>query len=172
METVTPENPEAEAVHAPAKVIKRYANRKLYDTGDSRYVTLEEIGEMVKQGLEVAVVDNRSKRDLTAVTLAQIIFEEEKKRNRMPLAMLRDIIRNGGETISGFIQREVQPRLSSMQKTMSAFPQFARELQQIAGRLDEIERRIEHLTEAPDTEPGALPQSVDTGGMPEKHESH
>jgi polyhydroxyalkanoate synthesis repressor PhaR len=103
------ENPEAEPARAPAKIVKRYANRKLYDTSESRYVTLEEIGEMVKQGLEVQVIDNRSKGDLTAVTLAQIIFEEEKKRNRMPLELLRDIIRNGGGATGGF-QRDAQSR--------------------------------------------------------------
>ena len=56
------------------KVIKRYTNRKLYDTVESRYVTLDEIAEMIKAGAEVKVVDNRTKDDLTAVTLAQIIF--------------------------------------------------------------------------------------------------
>lgn len=92
----------ADAARAP-KVIKRYANRKLYDTEESRYVTLEEISEMIRAGTEVQVVDNRSKEDLTSVTLAQIIFEEEKKRSKMPLGMLRDIIRHGGESLSGFL---------------------------------------------------------------------
>src|SRR5712672_3408547 len=88
------------------KVIKRYTNRKLYDTVESRYVTLDEIAEMIKQGLEVRIVDNRSKDDLTSVTLAQIIFEEEKKKSRMPLLLLREIIQHPGESISGFIQKE------------------------------------------------------------------
>ena len=96
----------AEARNDP-KVIKRYTNRKLYDTVESRYVTLEEISEMIKAGSEVRIVDNRSKEDLTSVTLAQIIFEEEKKRSKMPLGMLRDIIRHSGETLSGFLQTQV-----------------------------------------------------------------
>ncbi len=99
-----------------AKLIKRYTNRKLYDTVESRYVTLEEIGEMIKQGLEVRIIDNRSKEDLTSVTLAQIIFEEEKKKSRMPLGMLREIIRHPGESISGFIQKEVTPRVNSIRE--------------------------------------------------------
>jgi polyhydroxyalkanoate synthesis repressor PhaR len=102
------------------KVIKRYANRKLYDTSESRYVTLEEIATMIKQGIEVQILDNRSKGDLTSVTLAQIILEEEKKRSRMPLDVLRDIIRTGGESISGFIQRELQPRVSSLREEAEA----------------------------------------------------
>src|SRR2546423_11270540 len=84
------------------KVIKRYTNRKLYDTVESRYVTLDEIAQMIKGGAEVKVLDNRTKEDLTSVTLAQIIFEEEKKRSQMPLAVLREIIRHGGEARSGF----------------------------------------------------------------------
>src|SRR5512134_3828312 len=80
----------------PAKIIKRYTNRKLYDTVESRYVTLDEIAEMIKAGAEVKIVDNRTKEDLTSVTLAQIIFEEEKKTSKMSLEMLRDLIRHGG----------------------------------------------------------------------------
>src|SRR5512146_1684453 len=79
------------------KIIKRYTNRKLYDTVESRYVTLDEIAEMVKAGVEVRILDNRTKEDLTSVTLAQIIFEEEKKTSKMNLRTLKDMIRYGGE---------------------------------------------------------------------------
>ncbi len=116
------------------KVIKRYTNRKLYDTVESRYVTLDEIAEMVKLGVEVKIVDNRSKEDLTSVTLAQIIFEEEKKRNRMPLAMLREIIRRQGESITGFIHKEVTPRVNSIRE-------------EAESRLDKLLRREESGTE-------------------------
>ncbi len=98
------------------KVIKRYTNRKLYDTVESRYVTLDEIAEMIKQGVEVKIVDNKTKEDLTSVTLAQIVFEEEKKRSRMPLSVLREIIRHPGESISDFIQKEVSPRVASIRE--------------------------------------------------------
>jgi polyhydroxyalkanoate synthesis repressor PhaR len=88
----------------------------LYDTVESRYVTLDEIAVMVKQGMEVQIMDNRTKEDLTSVTLAQIIFEEEKKRNQMPLALLREIIRRPGETLTGFIEKEVTPRVASIRE--------------------------------------------------------
>jgi polyhydroxyalkanoate synthesis repressor PhaR len=104
-----------EAAREP-KVIKRYTNRKLYDTVESRYVTLDEIAQMVKEGVEVKIVDNRSKEDLTSVTLAQIVFEEEKKTTRMPLALLREIIRRPGEQISEFIKSEVTPRVASIRE--------------------------------------------------------
>ena len=110
------DHPTSSGSNNEAKVIKRYSNRKLYDTVESRYVTLDEIAGMIKRGLEVRVIDNRSKEDLTSVTLAQIIFEEEKKKNQMPLALLREIIRRPGESISGFIQKELTPRVTSIRE--------------------------------------------------------
>jgi polyhydroxyalkanoate synthesis repressor PhaR len=95
------------------KVIKRYTNRKLYDTVESRYVTLDEIAQMIKGGAEVKIIDNRSKEDLTSVTLAQIIFEEEKKRSQMPLGVLREIIRHGGEAVAGFYQDKVRSPITA-----------------------------------------------------------
>ena len=92
-----------------ARIIKRYANRKLYDTQHSRYVTLEQISEMIRAGDDVKIIDNKSKEDLTSVTLAQIIFEEEKKRSFMPLTAMRNIIQNGGGWIA-----EAQRRVSSV----------------------------------------------------------
>ena len=82
-------------------MIKRYANRKLYDTQHSRYVTLEQISEMIREGDDVKIIDNKSKEDLTSVTLAQIIFEEEKKQKSfLPLQAMRNIIQTGGESIN------------------------------------------------------------------------
>src|SRR3990172_4894600 len=92
--------PEVPATPREPKIIKRYTNRKLYDTVESRYVTLEEIAEMVKQGTEVKIVDNRTKEDLTSITLAQIIFEEEKRQGQMPLGVLKRIIQGGGAAVS------------------------------------------------------------------------
>jgi polyhydroxyalkanoate synthesis repressor PhaR len=87
-----------------SRVIKRYANRKLYDTQNSRYVTLDQIAEMIRGGEDVKIVDNNSKEDLTAFTLAQIIFEEEKKQKQfLPLAAMRNIIQTGGQSITNFV---------------------------------------------------------------------
>jgi polyhydroxyalkanoate synthesis repressor PhaR len=81
------------------RIVKRYANRKLYDTQRSRYVTLDQIADMIRSGEDVKIVDNNSKEDLTAITLAQIIFEEEKKSSFLPLSALRNIIQSGGNSI-------------------------------------------------------------------------
>ena len=90
------------------RIIKRYANRKLYDTAHSRYVTLDQISEMIRNGDDVKIVDNKTKEDLTTVTLAQIIFEEEKKqRSFLPLNAMRNIIQSGGEWFAE-AQRRVQ----------------------------------------------------------------
>jgi len=90
------------------RIIKRYANRKLYDTEHSRYVTLDQISEMIRNGDDVKIVDNKTKEDLTTVTLAQIIFEEEKKqRSFLPLAAMRNIIQSGGQWFAE-AQRRVQ----------------------------------------------------------------
>ena len=101
---------------AEARIIKRYANRKLYDTEASRYVTLDQISEMIRAGDDVKIVDNKTKEDLTTVTLAQIIFEEEKKqRSFMPLHAMRNIIQNGGEWLAE-AQRKVQAILPGKHK--------------------------------------------------------
>jgi len=107
------EGSDASEARKEPKVIKRYTNRKLYDTVESRYVTLDEIAQMIKGGAEVKIIDNRSKEDLTSVTLAQIIFEEEKKRSQMPLGVLREIIRHGGEAVAGFYQEKVGNKITA-----------------------------------------------------------
>jgi polyhydroxyalkanoate synthesis repressor PhaR len=82
------------------RVIKRYSNRKLYDTKDSRYVTLLEIAEYVRAGEDVQVIDNATKEDKTDVTLALIISEELKARPKgIPLSTLRSLIFEHGERL-------------------------------------------------------------------------
>lgn len=99
-----------------AKVIKRYTNRKLYDTIESRYVTLDEIAEMVKGGVDVRIIDNRTKEDLTSITLAQIIFEEEKREGQMPLGLLKRIIQTGGTAVQDFISERVTSRVGALKE--------------------------------------------------------
>ncbi len=111
--------PEGQATPREPKIIKRYTNRKLYDTVESRYVTLDEIAEMVKAGTEVRIVDNRTKEDLTSVTLAQIIFEEEKKTSKMSLRTLKELIRHGGERAAQIVedtQAELRGRVEAVRQ--------------------------------------------------------
>lgn len=82
-------------------VIKRYPNRKLYDTEAKRYITLDGIAALIRQGDEVIVVDHTTEEDLTAVTLTQIIFEQEKKRGGfLPKSVLTGLVQAGGDTLN------------------------------------------------------------------------
>ena len=88
------------------KIIKRYQNRKLYDTQQSCYVTLDDIAKMIRSNEDVMVIDNKSKNDITAATLTQIIFESEKKvAQYAPLFTLREIIQYGNGSISNYLAK-------------------------------------------------------------------
>ncbi|MFZ9888497.1 MAG: polyhydroxyalkanoate synthesis regulator DNA-binding domain-containing protein [Myxococcota bacterium] len=129
------------------KVIKRYANRKLYDTERSCYVTLEEIAVMIKDGEDLQVVDNKTKDDLTAVTLAQIIVEEEKKVAKMPLKLLRGIIQSSNDAFEGLQKRVLDP-VQSLRDD-------------VERRVDGLLRRGERKDELTDEQDGAA-DSADT----------
>lgn len=106
--------------NSKVKIIKRYQNRKLYDTQQSCYVTLDDIAKMIRANEEVMVIDNKSKNDITAATLTQIIFEAEKKASQYaPLFTLREIIQNGNGSISGYLAK------------LGAFPQDYMTKQQV-----------------------------------------
>lgn len=82
-------------------IIKRYPNRKLYDTSVKRYVTLEGIADLIRQGKELQVLDHTSGEDLTALTLTQIIFEQEKKNSGfLPRSVLTGLVKAGGDTLT------------------------------------------------------------------------
>ncbi len=111
-------------------LIKRYQNRKLYDTVAKQYITLEGIAELVRLGTDIQVVDNTSGEDLTAFTLTQIILSQEKRRDGLlNHSFLAELIRTRGEKISAL--------KSSLQ---SAVP-FWRQID------DEIKRRIQNLVD-------------------------
>ncbi len=110
-------------------LIKRYPNRKLYDTEAKQYVTLEKISALIQAGEEVQVVDHATGEDLTAVTLTQIIFEQEKRRRGfLPQSVLTGLIQAGGET------------LAILRKQLASPLELARHVD------EEIERRLQVLT--------------------------
>ncbi len=93
------------------KTVKRYPNRKLYDTGASRYITLEELGTFLRNGGEIRVLDSRSGEDITAVTLAQVLVGQEKRDQRsVPIQRLVGLLQSGGE----FIQRTIATPVTSL----------------------------------------------------------
>ncbi|HAQ36083.1 MAG: polyhydroxyalkanoate synthesis repressor PhaR [Maricaulis sp.] len=95
-------------------VIKKYANRRLYDTSTSRYVTLDHLRELVKQDAEFVVLDAKSGDDLTRGVLAQIIFEEESNgANMLPLPFLRQLIGYYGDTLESVVPNYLQATMNS-----------------------------------------------------------
>ncbi len=111
------------------RIIRRYQNRKLYDTQASKYVTLEDIALMIKEGVDVKVVDNRTKKDLTGLTLTQIIFEQEKRnKSILPLSALKRIIQSKSESISELVDRLITPG-------MATFVQARQEMEKVVDRL-------------------------------------
>lgn len=95
------------------KIIKRYQNRKLYDTHESSYVTLDEIARMIKGGEDLRVIDNKTKNDITAATLTQLLYESEKKAKTQPsVDLLKEIIRHGDGSFSGYIASKISTEIS------------------------------------------------------------
>ncbi len=109
-------------------LIKRYANRKLYDTEAKRYITLDGIAELIRQQHDVKVIDHETGEDLTALTQAQIIFEQERKiRGGIPHAVFTSLIQASNETLSQLRHAFIPP--ADWQREVDA----------------EIERRVEQL---------------------------
>jgi polyhydroxyalkanoate synthesis repressor PhaR len=86
-------------------VIKKYSNRRLYDTADSRYITLEELAQKIERGTDVRVVDAASGEDLTQTTLAQIILESRGAAKLLPVGLLTQLIRMRDESLAEFLGR-------------------------------------------------------------------
>jgi hypothetical protein len=86
-------------------LIKKYANRKLYDTRTSRYITLEEIAELVRDGHEIRVVDRDNGRDLTQVTLSQIVLSQEKRGPARLVDAGGDALYEGGQALLDYVRK-------------------------------------------------------------------
>jgi len=102
-------------------VIKKYANRRLYNTQTSTYVTLDHLCEMVKEGTEFEVRDARTGEDITRSVLTQIIFEEEAKgQSLLPIKFLRQLIRFYGDSLQGFVPGYLDMSMDSFTKNQEA----------------------------------------------------
>ncbi|MEX6632581.1 polyhydroxyalkanoate synthesis repressor PhaR [Hyphococcus lacteus] len=100
-----------------AIVIKKYANRRLYNTATSSYVTLDFLAEMVKEGEDFVVYDAKSGEDITRSVLTQIIFEEESKgQNLLPVQFLRQLIKFYGDSLQSFVPSYLEMSMDSFTK--------------------------------------------------------
>jgi len=103
--------------------IKKYANRRLYNTGTSTYVTLEDLASMVKTGEDFVVYDAKTGEDITRSVLAQIIFEQENKegQNLLPIAFLRQLIRFYGDSMQMLVPRYLEVSIESLTREQEKF---------------------------------------------------
>lgn len=112
----------AEEKKEPVK-IKKYANRRLYNTGTSTYVTLEDLAGMVKKGEDFAVEDAKSGEDITRSVLAQIIFEQENKQGQslLPITFLRQLIRFYGDSMQMLVPRYLEASIDTFTREQGKF---------------------------------------------------
>ena len=103
--------------------IKKYANRRLYNTGTSTYVTLEDLAAMVKNGEDFIVYDAKTGEDITRSVLAQIIFEQENKEGQslLPITFLRQLIRFYGDSMQMLVPRFLEASIESLSKEQGKF---------------------------------------------------
>ena len=139
------------------RLVKRYGNRKLYDTSESRYVTLDEIGRWVKAGEDVKILENDTGEDLTAVTFAQIILEEERRKSGLlSLRVLREIIQHGEAALQG-LSATVDRGMEAIRSVPERAGRRVQELTQVAERLGQLQhvvdetvrRSVERVTALP-----------------------
>jgi polyhydroxyalkanoate synthesis repressor PhaR len=104
-------------------VIKKYANRRLYNTGTSTYVTLEDLAGMVKNGEDFIVYDAKTGEDITRSVLTQIIFEQENKggQNLLPITFLRQLIRFYGDSMQMLVPRYLEVSIESLTREQEKF---------------------------------------------------
>jgi len=130
-------------------VVKRYPNRKLYDTERSTYVTLDDLAHMIRDGREIRVIDNDSQNDITSNTLTQIIFEMEKRnKSVLPIQTLQQIIRNSG-SMTQFIQKHLKSGVSSLHQAKHEVEKSVKDLLDSPYlHLDELSHRLDEKVKA------------------------
>jgi polyhydroxyalkanoate synthesis repressor PhaR len=110
-----------------AVLIKRYANRKLYNTATSRYITLKGIAELIEAGEQVRVIDNETGEDITSVTLSQILVDTERASRRVPGTVLSDLIQRSGDVLYSALKRGVGDASEGIEE-------FQRNVRRLLGR--------------------------------------
>ena len=145
----------AKAMKTSAVVVKKYGNRRLYDTAESRYVNLDDLAAMVRAGKDVRVVDAKTGRDWTRVTLTQIITEDAKgKPTGLPLELLRQLIVASDEVRQEFLMWYLKSAFDTYEKLQDAVQNRLSEVQSaILSPVDMMKRFL--------TGPSSLPKSTD-----------
>jgi polyhydroxyalkanoate synthesis repressor PhaR len=152
--------------------IKKYANRRLYNTGTSTYVTLEDLAALVKSGEDFLVYDAKTGEDITRSVLAQIIFEQENKegQNLLPIAFLRQLIRFYGDSMQMLVPRFLEASIQSLTSEQEKFrQQMAQAFGGGFGPLeDQVRRNMEMFQRAFSMFPGFGSAAAASSGEGEK----
>jgi len=141
------------------RLIKRYESRKLYDTEESRYVSLEELGRFVRDGQEIKVIDNATEDDVTAHTLTQIILEGGRDgRTQIPIEFLHDMVRMGEKAWATGVdqmQQGVDRLLEASMDKLGPIRKARDEMTTLRSRLEDLEGSLRRLER--DSKPGTVP---------------
>jgi polyhydroxyalkanoate synthesis repressor PhaR len=134
-------------------IIKKYANRRLYNTGTSTYVTLEDLATMVKNGEDFIVYDAKTGEDITRSVLTQIIFEQENKegQNLLPITFLRQLIRFYGDSMQMLVPRFLEVSIDSLTREQEKFRQQMAQAFGVGGfgtLEDQVRRNMEMFERA------------------------
>jgi polyhydroxyalkanoate synthesis repressor PhaR len=134
-------------------IIKKYANRRLYNTGTSTYVTLEDLATMVKNGEDFIVYDAKTGEDITRSVLTQIIFEQENKegQNLLPITFLRQLIRFYGDSMQMLVPRFLEVSIESLTREQEKFRQQMAQAFGVGGfgtLEDQVRRNMEMFERA------------------------
>jgi polyhydroxyalkanoate synthesis repressor PhaR len=123
------------------RLIKRYESRKLYDTEESRYVSLEELAEWIRAGQEIKVIDNASGQDVTGPTLTQLILEEGRGGRALSSDLLHDLVRLGERAMHRGVEQVQQAADRLVQKSVDRLAPVKRAREEMA----DLRRRLEEL---------------------------
>jgi polyhydroxyalkanoate synthesis repressor PhaR len=155
------------------RVIKRYESRKLYDTEESRYVSLEDIATWVREGQEVKVVDNATSTDVTAQMLTQVILEEGRKGTRfLPSELLHDLVRVGEQALTTGVeqmQQGVDRLVRASVDRLGPVRRVRDEMNNLRSRLEGLESMLSDLERSGQVEEPAEKTSA-TKKTPKKSE--
>ena len=137
---------------AESVLVKRYANRKLYNTETSRYITLRGIQELIEEGREVRVIDNESGEDITSVALSQILVDSERTSRHVPGSVLSELISKGGDALYTALRKRVddaQEGMDELRRSMRrAIGQRERDVSDwLNDSRDDVESNVQHLVE-------------------------
>lgn len=130
------------------RIITRYENRKLYDTAESRFITLKRIGDLIRQGETVKIVEKSSGTDITSNTLTQIILEEDRKGKAfIPVKILHDVIRWGNDVLDTGVDQVLHSFDDVVENSIRRLLPVpgAKELDKLRSQIELLEKKIEDL---------------------------